>query len=139
MQQSVRLLFATSHYRWAKARYAVEVCEGFPLIRQFSDAGAKAFLEMISEMSQEHQHRLGQALMRRYHIDAVAQLNELSDAEEQILVEKYIHQIRSGLGYPNRYAAPTVGNSIPKRQRPRKFFSVNSLSLKLRVGFGLPC
>ena len=114
--QEVRLAFAVKHYHWAQARFAQEVRGGFPLLRQFEKAGAKVFLETIGEMAPNDQTLFAQALLRRYHVDAVTCLNETSCREEQLLIERYIERINESMWQNNESQPFPLSNPIPRRQ-----------------------
>jgi hypothetical protein len=84
-------LFKVKFYRWAHTQFEREVQSGYPLIRQVLSIHVDSFLRLAKGVSVPEQLVLASGLTKRFHLDAVQQLGDLIQPQEQELVHALLN------------------------------------------------
>ena len=89
--------FSIKLYRWSQEYVEKEIVSDFPLIRKFDVLPVKVFLERMKLLNPTERRLFAMALLKRFHVDAVAELNSPNEPTGDALVESYILSARGAL------------------------------------------
>jgi hypothetical protein len=77
--------FDTRYYLWASSEFKREIGDGFPTLKSFKSGPAWETYQFMLKLSQSERLLLAHALLNRFHPNAVKDLNETLDSDEESL------------------------------------------------------
>jgi hypothetical protein len=89
--------FALRYYQWALEDARREIRDDFPLLRTIKGWTVRRLLARMDSLPEENRLRFGEALVKRFHAQALAIQGETLSAQERALIRDFLDNLITSL------------------------------------------